>query len=171
MYKKTMKKIFNKKGYSLLELVIYLALFAALSMVLVNIAVVGYKAYRTVRVNRDFTENGLLAIERISRTVRSATDASNSSTFGSNPGVLILTTSTGTSTFDVSNGALRLTETTASGTTVGNITGGIVTVSSLVFDKITTSKGQAIKTAITLTYSATSRSETFYVTTILRGAY
>jgi len=161
----------NKKGYSLLELVIYLALFGVLSMSLVQITTTGYKVYKNVRINRDFTEHGLLAVEQISRTIRSASDASSSSTFGANPGILILTTDNGTTTFDVSSGALRLTETTASGTTVGNVTGGIVTVSSLVFYKIITTQGQAVKTVLTLTHTPTGRSESFYITTILRSSY
>ncbi len=165
-------KIFkSKKAYTLLELVIYLALFAVLSLVLVRVTVTGYNVYKTIRINRDFTEHGLTAIDTISRAVRNASSVSASSTLSASPGVLALTNSTGTTTFDVSNSALRETDVTASGTTVGDVTGGKVTVSSLIFEKITTTKSQAVKTKITLIHTPTGRTESFYVTTVLRGSY
>ncbi len=160
----------NYKAYSILELIVYLALFGMLSVVLVNIAVGGSKVYRTVRANRDFIENGALALERITRSVRSAT-ATTGSTFDTSPGVLVLTTSAGTTTFDVSGSSLRLTDTTASGSTTDNITGGGVTVTSLIFNKITTAQGDAIKTKVTLYNTLTGKSENFYATTIMRAQY
>ena len=169
MYKHNIQR--NKRAYTLVELVIYLALFTILSLVLSNITISGYKAYKTVRVNRDITEQSSLAMEYITRTIRSASDASSSSTFDTSPGVLILSNSSSTTTFNLSSGVLRISETTAGGTTVGNITGGNISVSYLMFEKIVTAKSQAIKTILTLTQSATGKSETFYMTTILRDSY
>ena len=130
MFKKHLK---NKKGYTLVELVVYLSLFCLLSLTLVRITVTGYNVYKVVRINRDFTENGILAIDRISREVRNATSVSGSSVLNSSPGSLVLVNSTGTVTFDVNNNQLRLTETKNNNTTTANLTGGVISVSSLVF--------------------------------------
>ncbi len=168
MFKKHLK---NKKGYTLVELVVYLSLFCLLSLTLVRITVTGYNVYKVVRINRDFTENGILAIDRISREVRNATSVSGSSVLNSSPGSLVLVNSTGTVTFDVNNNQLRLTETKNNNTTTANLTGGVISVSSLVFYNFSTSQGQFVKTVLTLKHNPTGRTENFYVTNLLRGVY
>ena len=158
----------NKKGSSLLEIIVYLALFTVLSTVIVNSLLISMRLYKDARTNREFTEQGVLVMERLSRTIRSAdTINASSSTFDVSPGVLVLSNGTSTTVFDTDNSALRLTE---NGAVSGNLTGGRISVSSLIFYYYHATS-TSIKTDITLTDSVSGRSESFSTTNILRNAY
>lgn len=158
----------NKRGSSLLEIIVYLAMFTVLSTVIVNSLLISMRLYKDARTNREFTEQGSLAMERISRSVRSASAVNvASSTLGTSPGVLVLTNGTSTTMFDVSSSALRLTE---NGAVSGNLTAGRISVSSLIFYYYSATS-TSVKTDIRLTDSVSGRSESFSTTNILRNAY
>ena len=170
-----MKKI-KKNGYSLVEIIVYLAIFTTLSVLVINSFVIVLCAFNTTRSNRNLLESGSLAMERISREIRQASsvDIANS-VMGSNPGVLQLnsTNSVGTAMivkFVVGNGALNIYK---DGVLVGNLLGQNILVDNLIFRRITTINGEAVKIELTLEDSGSkiSRLENFYDTIILRGAY
>lgn len=167
-----LRKSYKTKGFSLVEMVIYLGILAFMTVVLITALTLSMKMYRHARITRDFSEQGMLAMERITRSVRSATSVNGaSSTFNTSPGVLSLTYASGTPStrlFDVSSNQLRLTE---DGSVSGNIIGGRIQVSSLIFRSISTGSIPAIKTELTLYDTISGRSETFYATTILRSSY
>ena len=171
-----MKFPFQKNaGTSLVEALIYIALFAVFSIFFIQVLGVMTQSFSQTKSNNYLLDSGYNALERISREVRGASsvDAGNS-TLGTSLGVLALnTTDSGgaakTVKFDVSGGVLRLTE---NGTVTGNLTGGTVTVSSLIFRKITTTVGTAVKIELTLRDNrVATRTENFYDTVILRGGY
>ena len=170
-----MKKI-KKNGYSLVEIIVYLAIFTTLSVLVINSFVIVLGAFNTTRSNRNLLESGSLAMERISREIRQASsvDIANS-VMGSNPGVLQLnsTNSAGTTMimkFVVGNGALNISK---DGVLIGNLLGQNILVDNLIFRRITTTNGEAVKIELTLEDSGSkiSRLENFYDTIILRGAY
>jgi len=148
----------------MVEIVIYVALFTVFSVVFISSLVVMTRTFLRIRSNNYISDSGYAGMERMSREIRGATSADTSVS-----GALTLTNSNGTLKFDVSGGALRLTENSV---VTGNLTGGNVTVSSLVFSSISTTQGTAVKVALTLQDNhTTTHTENFYDTVILRGAY
>lgn len=170
-----MKNNFTK-GYSVIEIVVYLAIFSALSITIINSFIVVSSSMMTTRTNRDLLESGSSSMERISREIRQAksVDIANS-TFGTNPGVLQLNSTDNSGTakiikFTTSSGVLNLYE---NGVLSGSIIGSNISTTNLIFRRIVTIKGEAIKIEMTLQdkRSKTQRLEKFYNTVILRGGY
>jgi len=166
------QRIQHSKGYSLIELLIYIALFAILSVVLIQSLVTSFRVYAASQSYRRVQAEGELSMERIVREIRSATTITTStSTFDSSPGVLALvgTDSVGatrTVTFSVSNGQLQINDNGTSGA----LTSTKVSVGTLIFRKITTTYSTAVKVELTLTTTVgQTLTSSFYDTVILRG--
>jgi len=166
----------KKNGYSVVEILVYLAIFAALSILVINSFIVVLGSFSATRTNRDLLESGSTAMERISREIRQAEsiDVVNS-VFNSSPGALQLnsTNSDGTPTiieFRIVNGALNLYQ---DDVLMGSLLGQNISATSLVFRRITTTNGEAVKIELTLqdTVGKLNKLENFYNTIILRGAY
>lgn len=166
----------RNNGYSVVEILVYLAIFASLSILVINSFITVLSTFDMTRSNRDLLESGATAMERISREIRQSEsiDIANS-TLGSSPGVLQLnSTDSGGSPivirFTTSNGALNLYE---AGALIGNLLGQNISVTNLVFRRIITTNGEAIKVELTIqdTSGKSPRSENFYNTIILRGQY
>ena len=166
----------KKNGYSIVEILVYLAIFTTMSVIVINYFIVVLGSFHVTRTNRDLLESGAISMERIAREIRQAdsVDVANS-TLSSSPGVLQLnsTNSSGTPMiikFSVTNGALNLYE---NGSLIGNLLGQNVAVTTLMFRRVTTTNGEAVKIELTLqdTESDNNQSENFYNTIILRGGY
>ncbi len=171
-----MKKQKTIQGFSLAEILVYVAIFSAMSVVVIQAYIVITSSFSATRTARDLLESGSTAMERISREVRQASsiDTANS-TFGSNPGVLaLMSTDSGgaseTVKFSTASGALNL---YYNGSLVSNLLGQNISVTNLVFRRIVTVKGEAVKVEMTLTdtRSKNAPTELFYDTIILRGEY
>ncbi len=166
----------KNKGYSIAEIIIYLAIFTAISIAVINSFIVIVGSFNTTRTYRDLLESGSVSMERISREIRQAQSVNlANSTFGSNPGVLELNTTDAsgnviTISFHISNNALNIYQ---NGVLVGNLLGQNISANSLIFRHIVTTNGEAIKVELTLqdTNSKTNQSANFYDTIILRGSY
>ncbi len=160
-----------KSGYSLIELMIYIALFALLSIVLVRSLITVMRTYTTAQTYRALQNNGELAMERITRELRSGTTVT-ASACGTAPGTLSIASTDAssvahTNAFAVSNGKVAL---TTDGGSANNITTSEVSVTYLTFCRFTTTDGTGVKTVLTLqTTSANPVSATFNSTIILRG--
>lgn len=170
-----MKNISHTKGTTLIEMLVYIMIFTVLSIAVVNVLVTMMKSFSEVQAYRDLTEASTVSLERITREIKGATsvDTANS-TFNSSPGILQLNTtdsggSAKTVKFDISSNQLRLTE---NGTVTGFIVGGNISVTSLIFRNITTSKGNAIRIEMTIQNTrGRSVSKDFYSTAVIKGAY
>ncbi len=170
-----MKKFSYKKGNTLIEMLVYISIFAVLSITIVNVLVTMMKSFSEVQAYRDLAEASTVSLERITREIKGATsvDVANS-TFNVSPGVLQLNTTDSGGTaktvkFDISSNQLRLTE---NGVVTGNIVGGNISVNSLVFRNITTNKGNAIRIEMTMQNTRDRTiSKDFYSTAIIKGAY
>ena len=169
------KKINKSKGETLVELVLYIAFFAIIITAMISSLMISLRAYATTRAYRQIAIDGNLAMERIVREIRQATSIDDAnSNFGGSPGVLKLkSTDRGGSAmsvqFSLSNGYLTITENNVSD---GSVTSGITTINNLVFTKLTTPLGSAVKIDLTLQDSRDANvTATFHDTAVLRGSY
>ncbi len=174
-----MKKKILQNGYSIMELLIYIALFAFLSVVLVRSLITVMKTYATAQSYRALQNNGELIMERITREIRNGTTATTSSCL-TTPGTLsIVSTDTNnathTNSFAVLNSKVQLTTDTDSAL---NISTDEVSVTSLTFCSfnnvstatpiVTVSKGIKVKLVLS-TNRGHIVSVPFYSTVLLRG--
>lgn len=168
-------KKFNK-GFSLVEILIYVGIFSIISIAVITSSVVVISSFSKTRDIRNILETGNVVFERMTREIRqsSGVDISNS-VLGSSPGSLQLnsTDESGnprTVKFIIENGALNLYQ---NGSLVDNLLGSDVSISNLVFRRIVTTAGEAVKIEMTVvntnTLNATPRN--FNSTIILRGGY
>lgn len=170
----------KQKGSSLLETIIYIAIFGIISIAVISSSVVVINSFSNTRVTRNMLESGNTAMERMTREIRQATsiDIANSS-LGVNPGYLQLNTvdSLGAARvvkFSVTNGILNLYQgATNPPTLTDSLLGQNITVSNLVFRRISIPTGEAVKIEMTLLNNSTKNPLTrnFYDTVILRGGY
>lgn len=165
------------QGFTLVETLIYVSLFAVLSVFLINSLLIMMSSYTTVRANNDILDAAHNSYERLSREIRSAQSIDNIvSVFGVNPGILKLNTtdssgSSITEQFNLNSGTGNL-EFTNNGTLVGDLNGGHVEITSLIFRKITTAVGSAVKIEMTIQSGRMpSLSMDFTDTIVLRGDY
>ena len=163
-------KPFKQSGYSLLELLIYIALFTFLSVVLVQSLITVMKTYAQAQSYRALQNNGELAMERITRELRNGSTASTSACVAT-PGTLSIASSdasgdTHTTVFGVNTGRVQL---TIDGASPSDITTDEVAVSSLTFCRFTTPVGSAVKAVLVLTTTkGVIVSAPFYTTIVLR---
>lgn len=166
----------HTKGFTLVEMIIYIAFFALLSTLAVEATLVVMKSFYTLRLTQSVNQSATVALERLSRDTRNAYDFdAGQSTFGTSPGRLTLKTkdAAGANTtiefyVDAAN-QLRLNE---GGVDKGALVTKSVTVTNLVFRSINTTNSKAIKIEATLRDSRATTIQTvkFYDTIVLRGS-
>lgn len=165
-------KAFRTRGYSLLEMIIYIAILALLLVVIISLTISITVSARGIKASKLVENSGIFALERIVRETRLASTVNGTSVFGTNPGTLSLTTGTTTRTVDfyVSSGQIYVRE---NGVVQGALTEASTTVTNLTFNLITSSSSQAVKTTITIQSGSgsTLKQKSFYATTILRESY
>lgn len=163
----------SKKAFSIIEIIIYLAIFTTISIVVINSFIIILSSFSTIRTNQDLLTSGGTVMDRMSYEIRQAKsiDLTNSA-FDSDSSVLRLNNIDGTSyvTFDKSGTNLRISK---NGTPFGNLLIQNISLNKLVFRHIITAHSEAVKIEIELqdTHSKTSKTESFYDTVVLRGGY
>lgn len=176
-------KHFNKKtriswtqGFTLVEMVIYIAFFSLLSSLAVGATILVMKSFYSLRLAQSVNESATVSIERLSREIRNAYDVDTTqSTLGTNPGRLMLKTkdANGVNTtmeFYVDGfNQLGLKE---GGVDRGSLLTRSATLTNLVFRLITTTNSKAIKIEATIQDSraTTTQAANFYDTIVLRGS-
>ena len=166
----------KERGYSLTEMLVYIGVFAFLSVVVVNSLLITTSSFLKIRTERNLNNTALLSMERIVRETRLANNVEIlNSTFDVNPGRLMLDTvdSAGlpkTVEFYVSAGRLLVKE---NGVDTGALTPSNVELQNFVFRLVTNGSVQAVKVEMALsdTRVATSSPRSFYNTALLRGSY
>lgn len=171
-----MSIIRNKRsGFTLVEMIIYIAFFAVFSVVAVEAMMVVMKSFYSLRLTQSINQSATTALERMSREIRNAYDINTAeSTFTTNPGRLTLRTkdSSGTNTtveFYVSGGQIRIKE---GGVDKGSLMAKSTTVTNLVFRQIATTNSKAIKIEMSFhdAHGVLTRDAVFYDTILLRGS-
>lgn len=153
----------------MVEMLFYIALFAVLTIVVVNALISMTKSFRETSVYADFVQSSSI-MERISREIRQAYGIASIS---SNDLTLNTKDELGnnkTVRFVLSGSDLQIFE---NGTLTGNLNTPNIVVSGLTFTQITTTTGKAIKVNFSAqsTRDKLNRTEDFYDTVVLRGLY
>lgn len=161
-----------KNAFSIIEIIIYLAIFTIVSIVVINSFIIVLSSFTTIRINHDLLGSGSMAMERISREIR---QASSIDVVNTTSEVLQLnsTDSSGNIVvikFAKEGDALNIYK---DGNIVGNILASNIILNSISFDRIVTTKGEGLKIKIVLqnTGGKIERIENFYNTVVLRGGY
>lgn len=164
----------NSKGFTLVETLIYVLLFAILSIFLINTLLVMLRSYTEVRVNDDILDAAHTSMERMTREIRGSASSTITSITSTSSSLLLNTTDASgtaiTEQFDATSSALEF---RYNGTVSGNLTGSHVSVTSLIFRGITTTAGYAIRIEMIIQSlrSPTNKSMLFTDTVALRGSY
>lgn len=153
-----MKRVIHRSGYSLVETLVYLAVVALVTVVIIQAIVNIVRPLSSLRVAGNTLHAASVSFERMTREIRSAASIDAASVFGASPGSLVLDTGI---MFSVTDGVLTVRD---AGGIVSPLTSG-VTVDSLVFRSIATPHASAIKIEAVLNGKA------FYSTVVLRGSY
>lgn len=159
----------QKNGYTILELLFYVAIFAVLSLIVINAFLVMTKAFRETSLQIELS-TALNIMERISRDTRSAYSinaiSSNSLTLNTKDDAGL----NKTVQFLLSGSNVQFLE---NGVLVGNLNTANILVTSLTFSQITTAKATAVKIFLGAKSSKDpmNRIENFYDTVTLRGDY
>lgn len=159
-----------------MEMLIYVAISALLTVATVTVIVELSSSYRTLVVNRHILGSAGITMERLTREIRAATSVDTvASVFNQHPGALELLTldsSGGTRRvrFSTANGRILISE---NGAAALPISSGNASTTNLVFRHITTPKSQAVRIELTIaaTSSAVTKQATFYDSIVLRGSY
>ncbi|MCC2630346.1 MAG: hypothetical protein K0S38_155 [Candidatus Paceibacter sp.] len=169
-----MKHIRHNQGFSLIEMLIYIAVLTIISLAVTSTVLSFTTSYRTLGVMRIVERSATDAMERMTREIRGATNVdTNNSTFGSNPGVLSLVTTedavSTTTRFYVSSNTLKV---DVNGIDIGPLTTNNVVVTNLVFTLATTTYTTAVKIDMTLqgTNGTAVKTESYHSTVILKGS-
>lgn len=166
----------KQSGFTLVEMIIYVAFFTLLSTLAISATIIVMKSFYALRLTQSANESATVALERMSREIRNAYDFDVAqSTFGVSPGRLTLKTK------DVNGNNTTMEFYMSAGNQLGLKEGGVdagplvtktVTLSNLVFRSIVGTNSKAIKIEATM---HDSRSEAgaavkFYDTIVLRGS-
>ncbi|MES3005701.1 MAG: prepilin-type N-terminal cleavage/methylation domain-containing protein [Patescibacteria group bacterium] len=182
-----MKTLFNKKvsgksnvrrtkGFSLVEVLIYLFLLTILLGTIINSTLLLARSYRSVKAVRSIESSAISSMDGMLREVRNAASINiGSSNLNINPGILALNTTNASGSlqtlrFYLSGGKVMMDR---DGINVGQLTFSDSNVTGLVFRSIVATTSEAIKIEM-LIESGTSTafiSRNFYGTAILRSSY
>jgi len=165
----------NTVGFTLPEVILYLFIFAVVSVLAVNLFITMAKSFSEVKANRLLSSAGSSVADRLSRDIRSAVEINIGSTLGSSPGVLIIEVPDGLGDTDsykyqITSGALHL---YIDDVDQGALTPAGISITSLIYYGITTKASSAVRFTFTLQTINVSagRSENFYGSAALRGGY
>lgn len=157
------------KGYTIIEMIFYVALVVLLTISVVSSLVVMTRAFKETSIQGDFIESANI-MERISRETR----FSNSiNAIGANDLKLNTKDDAGnakTVRFVLSNSNIEFYE---NDVFTGNLNSPNIAVTALSFVQITTTQGKAVKISLTFKSNrdTTNRTKDFYDTIVLRGNY
>lgn len=170
-----MKK--EKKGFNLIEIIIYTTILSLVFAVVFNSVIVMMKSFNYARLKIRINNSAQTSMERMVREIRLAYDVDNTSQFNVNPGKLKLNTfdslgAPATIEFYQDNGNLVVSE---NGSVAESLNSSGIQVTNLMFKTaylITSpSKSVKIEMELTGTQGGYTRVEKFYDTIILRGGY
>lgn len=168
---------YSSKGLTFIEIIIYVAVLAVLSVLVVNIILVLTESFGRFKAANRLISSAEAALERIIREIRLANDLDISeSIFNVSPGRLVLKTVdplteiTVQKEFFLATTALMLQEDLL---TPQPLTSSKVEATNLIFRLIETPPSKAIKIELELQSGAgrLKKTEKFYTTAILRRSY
>lgn len=157
------------RGYTIIETVVYIALFALLSLAFTQTMIMIMKSYTQVEGNRDILDASHVVMERVAREVRDATSITGSSVFHATNSDVSVISGGHTVRFRKNGTTLELYQ---DGVLSGNLNPASVRVTGFSATRISGAHGDAIKYALTFQNTkGVIVTKTFYNTVVLRGAY
>ena len=168
------KKINFKKGFSLLEMVIYISILVLVLVVVVNMTTVIILSQKKVASLRVIEHSSGVSLDRMTREIKDSLDVDIvESVFGVHPGKLVLDTTDLEGNpkkieFYIDANTLILKD----GLTENPLTDAEVSVTNLVFQQVTENRAKAIRMELTLEAGAGEfyRSEDFLAAALIRNA-
>lgn len=158
-------------GFSLVEVLIYLAVTIVIAMATINMYYSLDSVLLRNSTERKLTNAATVTLERMVRDIRNA-DAVDIglSTLGTSPGVLVLEDGATVTQFSLNGGSV---EVAVDGSTLGPLTSDDVTVEDLIFRRYQNATTELVRVELTLSASsrAASTTKTFYTSAVLRGTY
>ncbi|MEK7128046.1 MAG: hypothetical protein AAB933_00575 [Patescibacteria group bacterium] len=156
-------------GYTILELLFYIAFFTTFSLLVINAIIMMTKSFKETSIYGELAQGGVI-MERIAREIR---QAENINSIGAND--LILNTkgfidSEKTVEFKFVSPNIQFWD---AGSNIGNLNSPNIAITGLAFTEIITAKGKAVKVVLSI-YSnndSLARVQNFYDTIVLRGGY
>ena len=168
----------KKSGFSLIEIVIYTAILAALSLFVANTTLLSFNSLNRARLNRKVALSAETALERLTREIKLASSINEAqSVLGTNPSTVVLNTvvsaediTPASKIFSVSGGQITLQE---NGGEIKFLTAPGITVSSFTASGIDLLHSKAIKINLVIESGGGSirTSKTFYASAVLRESY
>ncbi len=163
----------REAGFSLIEMVIYIAILALMLSVIVSVIYSLARSNRQIRTARLIENSAVTVLERIEREIRAAESlVDGASVFDVHPGSLTLNGEAQgggleMTEIDFENGVISLHQ---GGVDLGAISDPDVTVSSLVFRHFESGEVEGVRVELTLTAGTSSylRTENFYSSVLLR---
>lgn len=161
----------NKRGVTLIEMLVYIGLVSILVLTFVSFALDVVGTSQKTRVKQEIQQNARFAMARMIHEIRSAGDLNvGSSTFESHPGVLSLATSNpaaNPTVFDLNSGVLRITR--GAGGAQALTTDRFI-VSNLVFkNRSVGNRVKVISVELTLEHPNPENSEIFDAAVDMKG--
>lgn len=164
----------NQSGLTLVEVLFYSVVLVILLTTVTGTFLTMRNAYQQMRLSSALQNSAIVAMDRMEREIRNATSVTlASSTFNTNPGRLTLAGKDAsganlTVEFYVESGAIKL---RWNGVAVGALTDPSVSVSNLIFRRLTNPNSDAIKIEATFSdTSATMNRADKYYSTVIVGA-
>lgn len=162
-------------GFTLLEMLVALAIASFIFVIIVNLLSVYLRSYATFQAVERVNAAGIVAMERMTREIKLATNVNNgSSTFDTHPGKLLLDTTIGGSAatieFYLDGETLKIKK---DGVVTGALTGERVSVDTLIFSLVGSGSSQLIKIEMDISTGSGSstKSALFLTSALLRGTY
>jgi type II secretory pathway pseudopilin PulG len=150
----------KNKGFTLVETLVYAALFVILLGAIINSTFLLSTSYRHVKDVKNAQMSALVAMDRISREIRQASTINGAGTSYNIPsGSLLLDTG---AEFFLTDGKIMMEQNNVS---QGALTTNNVQVGTLMFRRIDTGNSQGVKIEMTI------ENKNFYNTVMLRGSY
>jgi len=159
----------NNLGYALLETIFYVALFAILSIAVIDAMITMTKAFKETTIQAELMQGGNI-MEKISREIRQAYNINSISTNSLKLDIMDEAGVNKTEEFSFSGSDIRFLE---NNIFTGNLNTQNIAVIGITFTRINTTKGAAVKITLTVksNHDSLSRNENFYDTVVLRGDY
>ncbi len=164
-------KFFFIKGFTLVEMLIYVALMALITVIVTQSFVVVLKSNRISFAEINLRNSGYSAMEGMLREIYASESIATTSAgvlqMNQNGSANIVKFATSSSS------ALNFYEGSGTPVLVGPLTSKKVSVKNLIFTPINTGKSHAVKIQMQLesAVNGVTKSEWFYSTAILRGSY
>ncbi|OGZ08683.1 MAG: hypothetical protein A3D65_01225 [Candidatus Lloydbacteria bacterium RIFCSPHIGHO2_02_FULL_50_13] len=166
----------RKGAFSLVEIIVYIALFSVLSVVITRALISSAQIFNQLRIARDINDSAISVMERLTREIRNANSVNLSkSDFSTSPSRLVLNTTDALSApitieFFVATSSLRIKE---GDVDKGPLSSGKTSVDTFRLFLVNNTNSSAIKIELFLSgrRGPVDRQEVYYNTVVLRGAY